>query len=84
MTMYTSQKAVLQIRTAIDNAVKEAQKNNSLTDAQMPKFIVERPADKSHGDFASNAAMASAGAFKTAPIRIAQAIKENISFDGTL
>ncbi len=82
--MYTSQKAVLQIRTAIDNAVKAAQEKNLLADAQLPQFIVERPADKSHGDFASNAAMASAGAFKTAPIRIAQAIKENISFDNTL
>ena len=38
----------------------------------MPAFIIEVPADKSHGDFATNAAMVSARTFKMAPRMIAE------------
>lgn len=51
--------------------------------AALPAFRIEIPADKSHGDFASNAAMVSAKSFKMAPRTIAEKILENINFEGT-
>lgn len=49
----------------------------------IPDFIVEIPADKSHGDLASNAAMASAKALKMPPRSIAEMICEEAVLDGT-
>lgn len=49
----------------------------------IPNFIVEIPGDKSHGDFAANAAMVSAKAFKLAPRKIAELICEEAILDGT-
>lgn len=49
----------------------------------IPAFSVEIPADRSHGDFASNVAMVSARAFKMAPRKIAEAIIKNTDLTGT-
>ncbi len=49
----------------------------------IPDFIIEIPADKSHGDFAANAAMVSARAFKLAPRKIAELISEEAVLEGT-
>lgn len=49
----------------------------------LPNFIVEIPADKSHGDFATNVAMVSAKTFKIAPRKIAELICEEAILDGT-
>ncbi len=49
----------------------------------LPDFIIEIPADKSHGDFAANAAMVSAKAFKLPPRKIAELICEEAILDGT-
>lgn len=49
----------------------------------LPNFIIEIPADKSHGDFAANAAMVSAKAFKLAPRKIAEMICGEAVLDGT-
>ena len=62
-------------RTAIDKGV--------LPDAELPEFIVEVPADSSHGDLASNFAMASARVFRMNPRAVAQAIADNAVLDGT-
>lgn len=51
--------------------------------AEIPAFAVEIPADKSHGDFASNVAMVSARSFKMPPRKIAELIVGKISIDGT-
>ena len=67
---------------AIENAVKSAIKNGDLPQADMPKFIIEKPADKKNGDFSSNIAMAGARAFHKAPRMIAEAIVKNFSLDG--
>ena len=50
----------------------------------MPAFIIEVPADKSHGDFATNAAMVSARTFKMAPRMIAEKLLSKMNFDGTV
>jgi arginyl-tRNA synthetase len=49
----------------------------------MPAFAVEIPADRSHGEFASNIAMVSAKAFKMPPRKIADAILSKIDLNGT-
>lgn len=49
----------------------------------IPDFIVEIPADKSHGDFAANAAMVSAKTFKMSPRNIAEMICEEAILHGT-
>lgn len=67
---------------AIENAVKSAIENGDLPQADIPKFIIEKPADKKNGDFSSNIAMAGARAFHGAPRIIADAIVKNFSLDG--
>ncbi|MBE6907599.1 MAG: arginine--tRNA ligase [Ruminococcaceae bacterium] len=49
----------------------------------LPSFVVEIPADTSHGDFATNAAMVSARAFRCAPKKVAEALCANLRLDGT-
>ncbi len=72
-----------QLKQAIINAIKKAQSNGELIEAQLPDFIIETPADRSNGDLATNAAMAGARVFRTAPVKIAQAITGNIELDST-
>ena len=67
---------------AIENAVKSAIENGDLPQADIPKFIIEKPADKKNGDFSSNIAMAGARAFHGAPRMIAEAKVKNFSLDG--
>lgn len=67
---------------AIENAVKSAIENGDLPQADTPKFIIEKPADKKNGDFSSNIAMAGARTFHGAPRMIAEAIVKNFSLDG--
>lgn len=49
----------------------------------LPAFNIEIPADRSHGDYASNVAMASAKTLHMAPRKIAEAIQEAMILDGT-
>ena len=67
---------------AIESAVKSAIESGDLPQADIPKFIIEKPADKKNGDFSSNIAMAGARAFHGAPRMIAEAIVKNFSLDG--
>lgn len=72
-----------QVFAVIEAAMKKAMAAGMLPEAELPAFTVERPADRSHGDFATNAAMASARAFRMAPPKIAAAIMENLDLNGT-
>lgn len=72
-----------QVSAVIEAAMKKAMTAGMLPEAELPAFTVERPADRSHGDFATNAAMASARAFRMAPPKIAAAIMENLDLNGT-
>lgn len=71
------------IKTAVVEAIKKAIENGQLPEGEIPEVNVEVPADRANGDFSTNAAMISARAFRCAPKKIADAIKENISLDGT-
>lgn len=71
------------IKTAVVEAIKAAIANGQLPEGEIPEVNVEVPADRANGDFSTNAAMISARAFRCAPKKIADAIKENISLEGT-
>lgn len=80
----TANKAVQQLMAEIKNALETAMTKGELQRVeQLPEFIIETPADRSHGDLATNAAMACARAFKMPPFKIANAIKENIDLGKT-
>ena len=81
---HTSLNAVKSLKTAIENAIKKSIENGQLADAPIPQFVIEEPADRSHGDFATNVAMAGAKAFRMPPFKIAQAITENLDLSDTL
>lgn len=81
--MQTLKTAKSQLKNAIDQAIKTAISNNELIDADIPKYDIETPADRKNGDLATNAAMAGARVFRTAPVKIAQAITSNINLENT-
>ena len=72
-----------QVAAAVRSAMQKAIEAGVLMDAPIPAFTVERPADRTHGDFATNAAMVSARAFRTAPQKIAAAILSHLDLTGT-
>lgn len=72
-----------QLSKALEAAIKSAMSSGELMEAEMPRFAFEVPADKTHGDLSCNVAMASAKLFRSAPIKTANAIVENIYLDGT-
>lgn len=72
------------LRNIIENAIKTAIACGDLIEADIPDFIIEKPANKANGDFSSNAAMAGARAFKKAPRMIAEAIVNKIDLAETL
>ena len=71
------------IKDIIVNAARRAIANGSLPEAELLNFNVEVPADRAHGDFAVNAALVWAKAFRSNPRKIAEALAENFDFDGT-
>ncbi|MBQ1950790.1 MAG: arginine--tRNA ligase [Clostridia bacterium] len=75
--------AEIQLRTAIEAAVAAAVNAGELPAEELPAFVVEAPADRSHGDLAANVAMVSARAFRLAPRQIAEAILSHLNLDNT-
>lgn len=80
---YIVAKAKEQLKEAIAKALHSAMETGALPQAEIPAYIFEIPADRSHGDWSCNAAMAGARAFRCAPGKIAQAILGNIDLAGT-
>ena len=71
------------IKSAVINAANKAIENGMLPTAEITDFIIESPTDRSHGDFAVNAAMAWARIFRKSPVQIANMILDNIDIKGT-
>ena len=72
------------IEGLVRSALEKASQAGSLpVCGELPAFVVEIPADTSHGDFATNVAMAGARAYKCAPRKVAEAICQNIALEGT-
>mgnify|MGYP000989003677 CR=1 FL=1 len=72
-----------ELRTVILDALGRIVADGKVEACPLPSFNIEIPADKSHGDFATNAAMSCAKAFKAAPRKIAELICEAIVLEGT-
>ena len=72
-----------QARQLLTTAFHAAIQKGLLPQGEVPPFTIEIPADTSHGDFASNAAMVSARAFKSAPRKIAEAVCESLDLSAT-
>lgn len=70
-------KAKEQIKNTIIAAVNKAISENILESAELPDFAVEVPSNREHGDYAVNAAMVWARAFRKAPRQIAEIIVSN-------
>ncbi len=81
--MSTANNTLKSLREAIINAVKSAQEEGLLPAAELPEFMIEVPADRSHGDLAANVAMVSARTFRSAPRRIAEIILQKLELEGT-
>lgn len=77
------EKAQQQLREAVNTALRQAVGAGELPDAPLPEFVLEVPADRAHGDWACNAAMAGAKAFHAAPRKIAEAIVGKLELTGT-
>mgnify|MGYP000882727743 CR=1 FL=1 len=76
-------RATEQLRERIADAMRCSMKSGSLPQTGIPDFAVETPAEISHGDRSSNAAMVSAKSFRMPPLKIAREIKKNIRLEGT-
>ena len=63
--------------------MRAAIEDGSLPQADLPAFTLEVPADRSHGDWACNAAMAGARAFRQAPRKIAESIASHLDLAPT-
>lgn len=74
------QDAMHEVENLLKNAFTKAMQDGKLPEAEIPSFTVEIPAETTHGDFASNAAMVSARTFRNAPVKIANILKEEMDF----
>ncbi len=72
------------LKSKILQAIKTATANGDLPEAELPSFIIEKPADKKNGDFSTNIAMAGARAYHKAPRMIAETIISALDLTDTL
>lgn len=75
--------AQAQLRELLMNALGVLTAEGKIPAEALPSFKIEVPADKSHGDFASNIAMASAKTLHMAPRAIAELLVGALYFEGT-
>lgn len=72
-----------QLKQIVESAVTAAIACGDLCEAPIPTFTLEVPGDRSHGDWATNIAMAGARVFKGAPRKIAESIVDKMKLDGS-
>lgn len=72
-----------QLREKILEALGICITNEKLPAFPIKNFTIEIPANRAHGDFATNIAMVCAKSFKMSPLSIAQIITENMNFEDT-
>lgn len=72
------------LRNKIIEAVGTATAKGELPQADMPQFIIEKPADAKNGDFSTNIAMAGARVYRKAPRMIAESIVASLDLEDTL
>ena len=67
-----------EIKNLIKKSIKELQKEGEFPNFEIPEIKVERPEQKTHGDYATNIAMILAKIVKLSPVKIAEKIKYKI------
>ena len=72
-----------QIISSVTAAIKNNIADGTFIEVEIPSFKTEIPADRKNGDYSTNAAMAHARAFRLPPVKIAEAITENLDLKGT-
>ena len=72
-----------QCRALLQAALEKCAAAGKLPEGEFPEYVVEIPGDTAHGDFAANAAMVSARAFRKAPKLIADALVSEMDLTGT-
>jgi arginyl-tRNA synthetase len=80
----TAYSAKQQMKDVITSAIEKAIEKGTLPQGEIPDFIIETPADRTHGDLATNVAMVSAKSFRMPPFKIAKEITDNIDLSNTL
>ena len=80
---YLVETAKKQLKEILQAALSKAFAEGTLPEAEVPAFLLEVPAERSHGDWSSNIAMASAKAFRSAPVKIANIIVQNAELAGS-
>ncbi len=76
-------KASEQLNQIIIDAINKGIANGELKEGTLNPFNIEIPADKSHGDFATNAAMTNVKVFGLPPRKIAEIILANANCEGS-
>lgn len=76
-------KAEAQLVSVIEKAMKQAMEKGELPQAELLPIKTEIPADRKNGDYSTNAAMAHARVFRSAPVKIAQSIMNNLNLSDT-
>lgn len=76
--------ASAQLREIIMDALGVLVAEEMIPPVPLPYFNIEIPADKSHGDFASNVSLVCAKSFRLAPRKIAEMINGKICLEGTV
>lgn len=76
-------KANSDIKIIIETAAKSAARDGAFATDELPQFLVEVPADRSHGDYAVNAALVWARALHSAPRKIAETLCGYFDLSGT-
>ena len=72
-----------ELRELLMSALGRLVSEGKIEAVPLPAFNIEIPQDKSHGDFASNIALACAKPLKSAPRKIAEMLCEAIILDGS-
>lgn len=76
-------KAETQLVSVVEKAMKQAMEKGELPPAELLPIKTEIPADRKNGDYSTNAAMAHARVFRSAPVKIAQSIMNNLDLSDT-
>ena len=76
-------KASEQLNQIIIDAINKGIASGELKEGTLNPFNIEIPADKSHGDFATNAAMTNVKVFGLPPRKIAEIILANANCEGS-
>ena len=70
-----------ELKDNLKEALIAAAKKEGVALEKLPEIEVEVPREKSHGDYATNLAMVSAGIFKRSPRQVAELIVDNFSYN---